>query len=114
MFMFKEDNIRDLISEYAYLEDTPDCKRNPEVADVIQETFEALASSEIADYPNGEVSTVLNILAPPEDDDDFVNPFRKKNAALKKIKPFDIAFIALHYGFMYGACWAENQRLNFM
>lgn len=105
MIKFDAEVINDLVSTYLYEDiEGRDSKIYSDVEyywEKIQEIF--------SDYRNGEVSRVLNSFQLCEDNEDE----RENKKAVRGVKSEDVAFIASHYGFIFGLVWAENRRLGF-
>ena len=60
-------------------------------------------------YCNNEINRVMNSFKL-----EHSNELAAQNIkAIKGVKSQDIAFIAAHVGFLFGALFAENHRLNF-
>ena len=60
-------------------------------------------------YFNGEINRVMNSFKIEHRDELTAQNIK----AIKGVKSQDIAFIAAHVGFLFGALFAENKRLDF-
>ena len=106
MIDFNANIIRDMIATYVY----EDIKgREPEVYDALSYLNEKFQEIEMWSFQNGEVERVLNSFRLCADSE----MTRENEKAVRGVKVVDVAFIAAHYGFMFGLVWSENRRLKF-
>ena len=105
MILFNAEKINDMVETYIY-EDVKG--RNEEIHSRVEFLYEQLTNA-MWDYQNGEIDKVLNSFQMCIDSEDE----REAKKAVKGVKAEDVAFIATHYGLLYGLVMAENCRLNF-
>ena len=105
MINFDADFINDLVATYLY-EDIEG--RDPEIFNYVQYLWEQL-QEENWNYRHGEVTKVLNSFKMCELSEDAT----ENKKAVHGVKADDVAFIATHYGFVFGMVYAENLRLDF-
>lgn len=106
MIKFDADYIRDMVATYIY-DDIEG--RNEKIYSALSYLYEKMEEVERCDFYNREVTKVLNSFQLCVDSDMVL----EKQKAVRGVKSPDVAFIAAHYGFMFGLVWAENQRLKF-
>lgn len=110
MIIFDEQMINALVETYLYSDIEG---RNDEVYSQVEQLWNNLQDAS-CDYYNGEINRVLrlfSIISPTEYERDETGMPKKRT--VRGVKSEDVAFIALHYGFLYGLLAAENARLNF-
>lgn len=108
MIKFNADKIRDMLAEYLY-NDELNGKRDPKIFDILEYLFEQMSEIENFDYQRGEVDRVLNSFQLCIDSE----MTRENIEGVRGVKSPDVAFIASHYGFIFGLLCAENARLHF-
>lgn len=108
MIDLNADMVRDMLAEYLN-NDELDGKRDQKIYGDLSYLAEKMEEIEIWSFPNGEVEKVLNSLKICADGE----MERENQKAVRGIKNADVAFIAAHYGFMFGLVWSENLRLKF-
>ena len=89
MVNFNLDKVFDMAAEFA------DEHKNSPLADDVEYLFEWLGGMRNA-YTNGEVARVVNSLSVAK--------------SIRGIKSEDIAWIAAHFGFLYGMLFATNRE----
>ena len=107
MIQFDKDMIDDLVTTYLY-DDIEG--RNEDVHSYVEYLWEQLDLMSCY-YYHGEIRKVLKTFETCEPIDEDDEPPKKK--AVKGVKSEDVAFIATHYGLLYGLVTAENARLHF-
>ena len=103
MIDFDLSRLHEFISNYVYEEVAG---RDEEIHDTVQILYERLL---LMNYNDGEIEKVMRALCGAEDPDDA----EEISKYLRKISKDDIAFIASHFGFLYGMVYAEQLRLKF-
>ena len=100
MVHFDLDKVFDMAAEFA------DEHKNSPLADDVEYLFEWLGGMRNA-YTNGEVARVVNSLSVALHTDEDYEEMKK---SIRGIKSEDIAWIAAHFGFLYGMLYAANRE----
>lgn len=100
MIRFDLDKVFDMAAEFA------DEHKNSPLADDVEYLFERLGGMRNA-YTNGEVARVVNSLSVTLHTDEDYDEMKK---SIRGIKSEDIAWIAAHFGFLYGMLFAANRE----
>ena len=103
--IFDAEEIIGMIETYLYEVETG---RNPAVLEMVEHIYEQVQEANF-DFMHGEVDRVLNSFQICVDSEDT----RANIKDVKGVKREDVAFISMHYGFLYGLVYAENKRLKF-
>ena len=105
MMNFDIDRIIESLYQYCDNEN-----KNGELARDLEYIIEKLNEK----YYDGEVPRVINAFQDCSVNEFYEMEYNVENVkAIKKVKSPDIAFIAAHVGFIFGALYAENSRLHF-
>lgn len=105
MIRFDEEMINDLVTTYLnnYIEG-----RNDDVHTYVEQLWEEIEMA-TCDYEHGEINRVLKSFEICAREEDTEKNFK----GIRGVHSADVAFIATHYGLLYGLVWAENCRLHF-
>ena len=99
MVRFDLDKVFDMAAEFA------DEHKNSPLANDVEYLFEWLGGMRDA-YTNGEVARVVNSLSISLCEDEDYDEMKK---SIRGIKSEDVAWIAAHFGFLYGMLYAVNR-----
>ena len=99
MVRFDLDKVFDMAAEFA------DKHKNSSLADDVEYLFEWLSGMRDA-YTNGEVERVVNALGLSFDNEEEA----EMKKSIRGIKSEDVAWIAAHFGFLYGMLYAANRE----
>ena len=99
MIKFDLDIVFDMAAEFA------EEHKNSPIANEVEYLFEWLGGMRGA-YVNGEVARVVNSLTVSLCEDEDYEEMKK---SIRGIKSEDIAWIAAHFGFLYGMLYATNR-----
>ena len=100
MVNFNLDKVFDMAAEFA------DEHKNSPLADDVEYLFERLGGMKNS-YTHSEVARVVNSLSVALYTDEDYDEMKK---SIRGIKSEDIAWIAAHFGFLYGMLYAANRE----
>ena len=108
MINFDLDKVFDMAAEYISQQEG---KPSSRLVDDVEYLFERLGDMSRKGYTNGEVPRVVNSLSIVLHEADDYEEMRK---SIRGIKSEDIAWIAAHFGFLYGMLYVLKYKGDFV